>query len=102
MPHHVNPQAPDLSLNEWLNVPSPRLLQDYLSAWIGTSGAPSFTAVVVTLGCMLAINATFYVFMMHLLFTLLLRGLGYNTRPGPKFLQNILGQSHPVLDRRPG
>ena len=48
-------------------------------------------AVAVTLASLLLVNSTFYVFMMHLLYTLILRSMGYDTGPIPKFLQRIIG-----------
>jgi len=51
--------------------------QDQLSAFLGTSGAPSTAAVTVTLVSLLLVNALFYCALMHLLYVLILRGMGY-------------------------
>ena len=68
-------------------------MQDQFSAFLGTGGAPSMPAVTVTLASLLLVNATFYVFMMFLLYTLILRSMGYQTGKVPKFLNRVLGTS---------
>lgn len=71
---------------------------DQFSAIVGTAGAPSLTAVTVTLASLLLVNAAFYVFVMHVLYTLILRGMGYEVGPTPKFLQRFLGlDSDPLV-----
>lgn len=64
--------------------------QDQFSAVTGGGGSPTMTAVAVTLASLFFVNSTFYVFMMHLLYTLILRGMGYSVRV-PKFLQKVVG-----------
>jgi len=64
-------------------------LQDNMSAWMGTSGAPSYSSVAITLVSMLAVNSLFYVFMMHILYAIMLKSMGYPTQPLPKILQRF-------------
>jgi hypothetical protein len=68
-------------------------LQDQFSAVTGGGGAPTMTAVGVTLASLFFVNSTFYVFMMHLLYTLILRGMGYSVGRTPKFLQKLVGDA---------
>ena len=56
----------------------------------GGGGAPSMPAIVVTLASLLLVNSIFYVFMMLLLYSLVLRTMGYDTGPVPKFLQRFV------------
>jgi len=63
-------------------------LLDNMSAWTGGAGSgTSFNAVGITLVSMLGVNALFYTYMMTLLYTILLRSMGYEVKPLPKFLQ---------------
>lgn len=70
-----------------------------MSAFIGTSGAPSIMAVTITLISLLAVNSIFYCFMMHILYMILLRSLGYDTGPPPKFVTRLIGQQNPAFGR---
>lgn len=64
-------------------------LQDNMSSWIGTSGSPSFLGVAIALVSMLVVNSLFYVFMMHVLYTMILKNMGYKVNPLPQFLQRL-------------
>jgi len=64
-------------------------LQDNMSSWIGTSGSPSFLGVAIALASMLIVNSLFYVFMMHVLYTMILKNMGYKVNPLPQFLQRL-------------
>lgn len=64
---------------------------DQIATIIGGSGAPSMTAVGITLASLLLVNAIFYVSMMHLLYILILKNMGYETRPLPRFIQSLIG-----------
>ena len=65
-------------------------LLDQLSAVLGATGAPPPLAVAVTLCSLLFVNSIFYVALMHLLYAIMLRGLGI-TLPGvPRFAQRLV------------
>jgi hypothetical protein len=64
-------------------------LLDNMSSWMGSSGSASFSGVTITLVSMLVVNALFYVFMMHVLYTIILGGMGYKVRPLPKQLSRL-------------
>jgi hypothetical protein len=64
-------------------------LLDNMSSWIGSAGSASFSGVAITLVSMLAVNAVFYVYMMHVLYTIILNSMGYKVRPLPKMLQRF-------------
>ena len=65
-------------------------VQDQASAFLGTSGAPPPVAVAATIASLLLVNSLFYVFLMHLLYALLLRGMGYATGPLPRFAERLV------------
>jgi len=71
-------------------------MQDQFSAMTGGGGAPTMTAVAVTLASLFFVNSAFYVFMMHLLYTLILKGMGYSVGRVPKFLQKLVGETTPT------
>ena len=64
-------------------------LLDNMSSWVGSAGSASFGGVAITLVSMLAVNAVFYVYMMHVLYTIILNSMGYRVRPLPKMLQRF-------------
>lgn len=64
-------------------------MQDNMSSWIGTSGSASFLGVAIALVSMLVVNSLFYVFMMHVLYTMILKNMGYKVNPLPQFLQRL-------------
>lgn len=70
-----------------------------MSGFLGTSGAPSMLAVSVTICSILIVNATFYVFMMHILYTIMLKGMGYSIGKTPKFLSKLIngGRADPAI-----
>ena len=72
---------PPLSCPSW---------QDQLSAVLGTSGAPSPTAVVVTIASLLFVNSLLYVSLMHVLYSILLRGMGLRVDRMPGFVSRML------------
>lgn len=65
-------------------------LQDHASAFLGTSGAPSPAAVATTLASLLAVNSLIYSFLMHALYAILLRGMGYDLGPMPGLAGRLL------------
>lgn len=70
-------------------------LLDNMSSWMGSSGSASFSGVTITLVSMLVVNALFYVYMMHILYTIILGGMGYTVRPLPKQLTRLgMRQTH--------
>lgn len=76
-----------------LMVANAHALLDQLSASLGTSGAPSPAAVVVTLASLLFVHSLFYVSLLHVLYAILLAGLGldmgYERLPG--FVRRMVG-----------
>lgn len=73
-----------------LLVSNAHTLLDNMSVWMGGGSSSSFNAVGITLASMLGVNALFYTFMMTLLYTILLRSMGYTVKqPLPKFLDRL-------------
>lgn len=73
-------------------------LKDQLSAFVGTSGSPSLMAVTITLMSLLAVNSLFYCFMMHVLYMILLRSMGYDTGPAPSIVARLFRQQQsPIM-----
>jgi len=64
-------------------------LLDQMSALIGTSGAPSPLTVAITIGSLLFVNSLFYVAMTHVLYSIVLKGLGYELRV-PNFMKKLI------------
>jgi hypothetical protein len=64
----------------------------------GGGGAPTMTAVAVTLASLFFVNSAFYVFMMHLLYTLILKGMGYSVGRVPNFLKKLVGEETPGVN----
>lgn len=64
-------------------------LLDQMSALIGTSGAPSPMTVAITIGSLLFVNSLFYVAMTHVLYSIVLKGLGYELRV-PNFMKKMI------------
>jgi hypothetical protein len=63
-----------------LLVSNAHTLLENMSVWMGGASSTSFNGVAITLISMLAVNALFYVYMMTLLYTILLRSMGYNVK----------------------
>lgn len=68
-----------MALNAW----GCTAFQDQIAASIGASGSPHATVVLVVMGSLLVVNAVFYVFLMHILYSILLRNMGYTTSKIP-------------------
>lgn len=66
------------------------LLQDQFNAFIGASGAPPPTVVIVVIGSMLTVNASLYVFLMHIVYAVLLRSMGYTITTIPKPVERLI------------
>ncbi len=56
-----------------------------MNAFIGAAGAPPPTVVIVVLASLLIVNAVLYIFLMHVLYTVLLRSMGFtmSSLPAP-------------------
>lgn len=67
-------------------------LLDQLSAVLGTTGAPPLLAVGVVLCSLLFVNSLMYVALMHLLYAIMLRGMGLTLPRMPAFAQRAVGQ----------
>ena len=65
-------------------------MQDNFNAFVGTSGAPPPTVVVVVIGSMLTVNACLYNFLMHVVYAVLLRSMGYTITSIPKFIERLI------------
>ena len=65
-------------------------MQDQFNAFIGTSGAPPPTVVVVAIGSMLTVNACLYNFLMHVVYAVLLRSMGYTVTSVPKPVERMI------------
>lgn len=65
-------------------------VQDQMNAFIGASGAPPPTVVIVVLCSLLVVNAVLYIFLMHVLYTVLLRSMGYTVASMPAFVERAV------------
>ena len=65
-------------------------MQDQLNAFLGTSGAPPPTVVVVVIGSMLTVNASLYIFLIHVLYAVLLRSMGYTVSSIPRPVERLI------------
>ncbi len=65
-------------------------MQDQMNAFIGASGAPPPTVVLVVLGTVLVVNAALYIFLMHVLYTVLLRSMGFTMSSLPAFVERAV------------
>eukprot|EP00873_Tetraselmis_striata_P020986 jgi/Tetstr1/441250/TSEL_029501.t1 len=63
---------------------------DQIIAQAGSNITPSFAVVVTMLGSLMALNGIVYVFLMNVLYSILLRNLGYDTVQLPAKVQNML------------
>lgn len=74
-----------------LLISNAQTLLDNMSAWMGGSSSTSFNGVLITLVSMLAVNAVFYTYMMTMLYTILLKSMGYTVvQPLPRFLARMM------------
>ena len=69
---------------------SMQTLQDQFNAFIGASGAPPPTVVIVVIGSMLTVNASLYTFLMHIVYAVLLRSMGYTITSIPKPVERLI------------
>jgi hypothetical protein len=67
-----------------------RALQDQMSALLGASGAPPPAVVRVVIGSLLAVNAALYVALMHVLYAVLLRAMGYKVAAVPRLVERLV------------
>lgn len=65
-------------------------LLDQILAMLGVSGAPSLLAVQVTMASLFAVNCLFYVLLMHCMYEVILRQLGYDVGLMPSALRRVL------------
>ena len=65
-------------------------MQDQFNAFVGTSGAPPPTVVVVVIGSMLTVNASLYIFLIHVLYAVLLRSMGYTVSSIPRPVERLI------------
>ena len=65
-------------------------LQDQFNAFIGASGAPPPTVVIVVIGSMLIVNASLYNFLMHVVYAVLLRSMGYTITSIPRPVERLI------------
>jgi hypothetical protein len=73
-----------------VDVCSYRRVQDQMNAFIGASGAPPPTVVMVVLGTLLIVNAVLYIFLMHVLYTVLLRSMGFTMSSLPASVERAV------------
>lgn len=66
-------------------------LLDQLSALLGATGAPPPLAVAVVLASLLFVNSLMYVFLMHVLYAIMLKSLGYTMHRLPRFAERFVG-----------
>ncbi len=64
--------------------------QDQFSALLGSAGAPPPLVVKVVIGSMLGVNAALYIALMHVLYAVLLRGMGFSLAPAPRLVERLV------------
>jgi len=67
-------------------------LLDQLSAVLGTTGSPPLLAVAVVLCSLLFVNSLMYVSLMHVLYAIILRGMGLTLHRMPATVERFVGQ----------
>jgi Na+/serine symporter len=65
-------------------------LLDQISAALGTSGAPSTTAVVSMIFALLLVNSFCYVFLLHVVYRIALVAMGFKMGPLPGIVRKYL------------
>ncbi|KAK9823972.1 hypothetical protein WJX72_006715 [[Myrmecia] bisecta] len=70
-------------------------LLDQLASSVGAAGAPPTTVVIVVIGSLLLVNAVCYIFLMHVIYTFLLRNMGYSMVSMPAFVTKFLYRNVP-------
>lgn len=63
---------------------------DQISATIGSTGAPSSTAVACMLFSLLLVNSVIYCFLLHVIYRLVLQSMGFQLGPLPGFVKGYL------------
>jgi len=71
-------------------------VQDQLNAFIGASGAPPPIVVKVVIGSLLVVNATLYIFLLHVLYAVLLRSMGFSFSKLPAFVERFVFRQRTV------
>ena len=66
------------------------MLQDQIPSNLGATGAPSMLTVSITIASLLLVNALVYVGVMHVLFAVLLRGMGLEISPMPAVVHRYI------------
>ncbi|GAX78946.1 hypothetical protein CEUSTIGMA_g6386.t1 [Chlamydomonas eustigma] len=82
-----------VTMNEnffWVILNSVYTMLDQISAAVGGAGAPSTTAVASLLFSLLLVNSTIYVFLLHVVYRLVLQGMGYSLGPLPGIISKYL------------
>ncbi|KAL4445767.1 hypothetical protein ABPG77_008966 [Micractinium sp. CCAP 211/92] len=67
-------------------------LLDQLSVVLGTTGSPPLLAVLVVLCSLLFVNGLMYVMLMHILYAIMLKGMGLKLHRLPRFAERLVGQ----------
>ncbi|KAL4425847.1 hypothetical protein ABPG75_009863 [Micractinium tetrahymenae] len=67
-------------------------LLDQLSVVLGTTGSPPLLAVSVVLCSLLFVNGLMYVMLMHILYAIMLKGMGLSLHRLPRFAERFVGQ----------
>lgn len=73
-------------------------LVDQIAALFGVAGSPSLTAVLVTMVVVMLVNSAFYVTLMHMLYEIILRQLGYATGRMPGFIARWMYAQRVVVE----
>ena len=75
-PPHPAPPSP----------PAVCALLDQMGAMVGVAATPSAPVVRLVIGLLLLVNSLGYVFMLQVLYSIVLRGMGYAVPPMPAFV----------------
>jgi len=66
------------------------LMLDHVGPLLGFTGSPGAAAIAVAFAAVMFIQAVWYIFMTQVLYTILIRILGYETLPLPRFVSRAL------------
>ena len=74
----------------WVVLNNVYSMLDQISVAVGAAGSPSTTAVVCLLFSLLLVNGTIYCFLLHVVYRLILQGMGFSLGPLPAIVQRYL------------
>ncbi len=82
-----------VTMNEnffWIILNSVYTMLDQISAAVGAAGTPSTSAVACLLFSLLLVNSSIYCFLLHVVYRLILQGMGFQMGPLPGFVSKYM------------